>query len=146
MTEYRDRPAENEQSFNANNIAEFRANGGKVGGSFEGFPLLLLTSVGAQTGQERVSPVARFDIDGRTYIVGSAAGRDKNPGWVANIRKNPRVKVEIGDHPTADATAEELLPNERNRIFEIVKERAPGFAGYEAATNRVIPVFEIRLT
>ncbi len=146
MTEYRDRPAENEQSFNANNIAEFRANGGKVGGSFEGFPLLLLTSVGAQTGWERVSPVARFDIDGRTYIVGSAAGRDKNPGWVANIRKNPRVKVEIGDHPTADATAEELLPNERNRIFEIVKERAPGFAGYEAATNRVIPVFEIRLT
>lgn len=146
MSEYRNLPAEKEQSFNANNIAEFRANGGKVGGQFEGFPLLLLTSVGAQTGQERVSPVARFDIDGRTYIVGSAAGRDKNPGWVANIRKNPRVKVEIGSNPIADATAEELPPDERNRIFGIIKKRAPGFAGYEAATSRVIPVFEIKLT
>lgn len=146
MTESRDRPSGQEQSFNAKNIAEFRANGGRVGGQFEGFPLLLLTSVGAQTGQERVSPVARFDIDGRTYIVGSAAGRDKNPGWVANIRKNPRVQVEIGDNPIAHATAEELLPDERNRIFGIVKQRAPGFAGYEAATSRVIPVFEIKLT
>lgn len=146
MSEYRDLPPEEEQSFNANNIAEFRANGGKVGGEFEGFPLLLLTSVGAQTGQERVSPVARFDIDGRTYIVGSAAGRDKNPGWVANIRKNPRVKVEIGSDPIVDATAEELPRDERNRIFTIVKERAPGFAGYEAATSRLIPVLEIKLT
>lgn len=146
MTGYRNLPAETEQSFNANNIAEFRANSGKVGGQFEGFPLLLLTSVGAQTGQERVSPVARFDIDGRTYIVGSAAGRDKNPGWVSNIRKNPRVKVEIGHNPIVDAAAEELLSDERRRIFGIVKERAPGFAGYEAATSRVIPVFEIKLT
>ena len=133
-----------EQSFNADTIAEFRANGGRVGGQFEGFPLLLLTSVGAQTGQDRVSPVARFDIDGRTYIVGSAAGREKNPGWVANIRKNPRVRVEIGDRPIADATAAELSPAERDRVFGIVKQRAPGFAGYEAATSRVIPVFEIQ--
>lgn len=144
MTEQQNLPVEKEQSFNAKNIAEFRANGGKVGGAFEGFPLLL-TSVGAQTGRERVSPVARFDIDGRTYIVGSAAGRDKNPGWVANIRKTPRVKVEIGDNPIADATAEELLPDQRQLIFGIVKERAPGFAGYERATSRVIPVFEIKL-
>lgn len=146
MTDHGNHPAEGEQSFNANTIAEFRANGGKVGGQFEGFPLLLLTSVGAQTGQQRVSPVARFEFDGRTYIVGSAAGRDTNPGWVANIRKNPRVKVEIGANPVAGATAEELPPDERNRIFRLVKERAPGFAGYEAATNRVIPVFEIRLS
>ncbi|MGH7489153.1 MAG: nitroreductase family deazaflavin-dependent oxidoreductase, partial [bacterium] len=98
------------------------------------------------SGRERVSPVGRFDIDGKTYIVGSAAGRDKNPAWVANIRKNPRVKVEIGENPIADATAEELPPAERDRIFETIKERAPGFAGYEAATSRVIPVFEIKLT
>jgi deazaflavin-dependent oxidoreductase (nitroreductase family) len=138
--------AETEQSFNAKTIAEFRANGGRVGGQFEGFPLLLLTSIGARSGQIRVSPVARFDIDGSIYIVGSAAGRDKNPGWVANIRGNPQVKVEIGDSPIADATAEELPPDERDRIFGIVKERAPGFAGYEAATSRVIPVFEIKAT
>lgn len=145
MSGYRELPPEHELSFNAKNIAEFRATGGKVGGPFQGFDLLLLTSIGAKTGQERVSPVGRFDIDGKTYIVGSAAGRDAHPAWVANIRKNPRVKVEIGDKPAADATAAELAPTERDRIFEIVKKRAPGFAGYEAATSRTIPVFQITL-
>lgn len=143
MTDHPDAATTAEQEFNTANIAEFRANGGKVGGRFEGFPLLLLTTVGAKTGRQRVSPVARFDIDGRTYIVGSAAGRDTNPGWVTNIRKNPQVKVEIGADPIAAATATELPRPERDRIFGIVTERAPGFADYQVATDRVIPIFEI---
>lgn len=143
MADYREFDASQELSFNAKNIAEFRATGGKVSGAFEGFDLLLLTSIGAKSGQERTSPVGRFDINGKVYIVGSAAGRDANPAWVANIRKTPAVKVEIGANPPANAVATELDPAERDRIFEIVKQRAPGFAGYEAATDRVIPVFEI---
>lgn len=144
MSDYRELPPDAELAFNAKNIAEFRATGGHVSGPFQGFDLLLLTSTGARTGLDRTSPVGRFDIDGRIYIVGSAAGRDAHPAWVANIRKNPHVKVEIGNQPVADATAVELTPSERDRIFAIVKERAPGFATYEAATSRVIPVFEIR--
>lgn len=146
MADHREFDANQELNFNAKNIAEFRATGGRVSGAFEGFDLLLLSSIGAKTGQQRTSPVGRFDIDGKVYIVGSAAGRDANPAWVANIRKNPTVQVEIGANPPADAVAEELQPAERDRIFAIVKERAPGFAGYEAATGRVIPVFEIKLT
>jgi deazaflavin-dependent oxidoreductase (nitroreductase family) len=134
-----------EQSFNESNIAEFRTNGGKVGGQFDGFPLLLLTSTGAKSGAERVNPLAYFDIDGQAYIVGSSAGRPKDPAWVANIRANPSVEVEIGANPKATATAVELPRAERDRIFEIVKQRAPGFADYETATDRVIPVFEIKL-
>lgn len=72
-------PSGTEQSFNEANIAEFRANGGKVGGQFEGFPLMLLTSIGAKSGAERVNPLAYFDIDGKAYIVGSSAGRPTNP-------------------------------------------------------------------
>ncbi|MHA7653736.1 nitroreductase/quinone reductase family protein [Mycobacterium sp. ML4] len=136
---------ESERSFNEQNIAEFRANKGQVGGQFKGFTLMLLTSTGAKSGAERVNPVGYFDIEGKIYIVGSAAGREKNPAWVANIRAHPQVKVEIGANPAAAATIAELPRAERDRIFDIIKQRSPGFAGYETSTDRIIPVFEVKL-
>ena len=132
-----------EREFNEHNIDEFRRNGGKVGGQFEGFPLLLLTSTGARSGAQRVNPVAYFDIDDKIYIVGSAAGRDNNPAWVYNIRAHPEVSVEIGAEASKPATVRELPRDERDRIFRIVVERAPGFGEYEERTDRVIPVFEL---
>lgn len=132
-----------ERSFNEQNIDEFRRNGGKVGGQFEGFPLLLLTSVGAKSGATRVNPVAYFDVDGGIYIVGSAAGRVSSPGWVFNLRANPHVSVEIGADPPRSVVAHELPREERDRIYEIIKERAPGFGEYEKRTDRVIPVFKL---
>ena len=95
-----------EREFNERNIDEFRRNGGKVGGQFEGFPLLLLTSTGAKSGAERLNLIGYFDIDGKNYIVGSAAGRDQSPAWVFNLRANPDAKVEIGS---------DGLPVERQR-------------------------------
>lgn len=132
-----------EREFNERNIEEFRRNGGRVGGQFEGFPLLILTSSGAKTGAERVNLIGYFDIDDKIYVVGSAAGRDASPAWVFNLRANPHVKVEIGSDPPRAVVAHELLQAERNRIFEIVKQRAPGFAEYEKRTDRVIPIFEL---
>ncbi|OCB54664.1 deazaflavin-dependent nitroreductase [Mycobacterium malmoense] len=132
-----------EREFNERNIEEFRRNGGKVGGQFEGFPLLLLTSTGARSGAQRVNPVAYFDVDGRIYIVGSAAGRDKNPAWVHNIRANPGVIVEIGSEAPKSATVRELPSEERDSVYRIVVERAPGFGEYQERTDRVIPVFEL---
>ena len=81
-----------EREFNENNIEEFRRNGGKVGGQFEGFPLLLLTSSGAKSGAERVNLIGYFDIDDKIYVVGSAAGRDQSPAWVFNLRAHPDVR------------------------------------------------------
>jgi deazaflavin-dependent oxidoreductase (nitroreductase family) len=132
-----------EQDFNQRNIDEFRRNGGKVGGQFEGFPLLLLTSTGAKSGVQRVNPVAHFDIDGKIYVVGSAAGRDRDPVWTNNIRANPTASVEIGTDASRTVTAHELPRDERDRIYEIIAERAPGFGDYEKQTDRVIPVFEL---
>ena len=114
-----------------------------MGGQFEGFPLLLLTSTGARSGAQRVNPVAYFDIDDKIYVVGSAAGRDNNPAWVHNIRAHPDVSVEIGSEAPKPATVRELPRDERDRIFRIVVERAPGFGEYEERTDRVIPVFEL---
>ena len=132
-----------ERDFNARNIEEFRNNGGKVGGQFEGFPLLILTSKGAKSGAERVNLIGYFDIDDKIYIVGSAAGRDASPAWVFNLRAHPDVQVEIGSDPPRSVTANELSRDERDRVYELIKERAPGFTEYEKRTDRVIPVFEL---
>lgn len=132
-----------ERDFNQRNIDEFRANGGKVGGQFEGFPLLLLTSTGAKSGQPRVTPTAYFEIDGRIYIVGSAAGRDSDPAWAFNLRAHPEASVEIGTDPPRPVAARELPRAERDAIYPVVVEQAPGFAEYEKRTDRVIPVFEL---
>lgn len=133
-----------EQDFNARIIDEFRNNGGQVGGQFEGFPLLLLTSKGAKSGTYRVNPVAYFDIDGVLYIVGSAAGRDQSPGWVFNLRAEPYATVEIGSDPPKAVVARELPRDERDRIYPLIVERAPGFGEYQHKTDRVIPVFELK--
>ena len=132
-----------EREFNESNIEEFRRNGGKVGGQFEGFTLLLLTSTGAKSGAQRVNLVGYFDVGGKIDIVGSAAGRDSNPAWVHNIRANPRVTVEIGAEAPKPANARELPRAERDSIYPIVVDRAPGFGEYQERTDRLIPVFEL---
>ncbi len=75
-------------------IAEFRANGGQVGGQFEGAPLLLLHTTGARTGQPRVNPLA-YTRDGERYVViASKGGAPTNPDWYYNVVAHPRVTVE----------------------------------------------------
>ncbi|ORB25895.1 nitroreductase family deazaflavin-dependent oxidoreductase [Mycolicibacterium parafortuitum] len=135
-----------ERDFNQRTIDEFRANGGKVGGQFEGFPLLLLTAIGAKSGQPRTTPTGYFDIDGHVYIVGSSAGRDRDPAWAFNIRAHPEVTVEIGADPPKNATARELPRDERDSVYPRIVERAPGFGEYEKRTDRVIPIFELVLS
>lgn len=128
--------------FNQAIVEEFRANGGKVGGPFEGGTLLLLHTVGAKTGAARLSPLAYMDIDGKIIIVGSYAGAPKDPAWVHNLRANPKAHIEIGTD-AYDVTARELPPEERDATYPAVTERAPVFAEYQANTERMIPLFEL---
>jgi deazaflavin-dependent oxidoreductase (nitroreductase family) len=131
------------KAFNDSIADEFRANGGKVGGQFQGADLLLLTTIGAKSGQSRVSPLAYFRIDGRLIIIGSFAGADVNPAWVHNLRANPSAHVEIGNE-SSDVTARELPSAERDELFARITAAAPGFGEYQAKTARVIPVFELQ--
>ncbi len=141
MTEVPD--AESMKAFNKNIVDEFRANGGKVGGPFEGATILLLTSTGAKSGQPRLAPLAYFTIDGKMIIVGSKAGADTNPDWVHNLRANPQAHIEVGTD-AYDVTARELSSEERDATYPKVVEFAPGFGEYQAKTNRVIPLFELQ--
>ncbi|OSC37871.1 nitroreductase family deazaflavin-dependent oxidoreductase [Mycobacterium decipiens] len=130
------------KAFNDAIIDEFRANDGLVGGQFANADLLLLTTTGAKSGQPRVAPLAYLRIDGRIIIVGSFAGSDRDPAWVGNLRANPRAHVEAGTD-AFDVTARELPTAERDEIFPKVTAAAPGYADYQAKTNRVIPLFEL---
>jgi len=125
--------------FNAGIIEEFRANDGKVGGPFEGAPLLLLHTVGAKTGQERVNPVMYRKVGDNYAVFASKAGAATNPDWYHNLMTNPRVSAEIGTQ-TLPLVARVASGDEREQIWSAHKAANPGFAQYEAKTSRQIPV------
>ncbi len=130
--------------FNTKIIEEFHANDGVVGGPFDGAQLVLLTTTGARTGGTRVNPLASLTTDdGRLFVFASKGGAPDNPAWYHNLVAHPEVEVELGREKFA-AVAEPVVGTERDRIFAIQKERMPGFADYEKATTRVIPVVELR--
>jgi deazaflavin-dependent oxidoreductase (nitroreductase family) len=127
--------------FNDKIVAEFRANGGKVGGRFEGANLLLLHHTGARTGTQRVSPLAYLPVGSTYAIFASKAGAPVNPAWYHNLLANPETAIEIGTEKIK-VRARVAEPAERDVIYERQKERAPQFADYEvrAAKHRKIPV------
>ncbi|GAS92039.1 nitroreductase family deazaflavin-dependent oxidoreductase [Mycolicibacterium brisbanense] len=129
-------------AFNRGVVEEFRANGGKVGGQFEGGNLLLLHTTGAKSGKPRLTPLAYVTVEGKMLIVGSYAGAPKDPAWVHNLRANPQVRIEVGGE-TYDATARELPAGERDATYPKLTELAPAFAEYQSKTSRVIPLFEL---
>ncbi len=121
-------------------IDEFRANDGKVGGMFEGAPLLLLHHKGAKTGTVRVSPLMYQEVDGGYAVFASKAGADDNPDWYHNLKANPDVSAEIGTEEVS-LRARVATDDERERIWSRQKEEWPQFAEYEQKTARdVIPV------
>ena len=124
-------------------IAEFRANNGVVGGPFAGAHLLLLTTVGAKSGEKRVSPMMYFpEGDGR-IVVASKGGAPEHPGWYHNLRKEPHVHVEAsidGGIEEYDAIASVLPLAERDAKYPEIVKVAPGFGDYEKKTDRKIPL------
>jgi deazaflavin-dependent oxidoreductase (nitroreductase family) len=125
--------------WNAKIIAEFRANDGKVGPPFEGAPLLLLNTTGAKSGQERVSPVVYQPVGDAWAVFASKAGAPTNPDWFHNLKAKPEASIELGTE-TVPVSATVLDGDQRDEIWAKQKELMPGFADYEKATTRTIPV------
>jgi len=125
--------------YNAKIIEEFRANEGRVGASWEGRDLLLITTRGRKTGREYTTP-ATYTRDGdRLLVYASQGGAPDHPDWYLNLVANPEVVVEVGTE-RYDALATPLEGAERDREYAAQVERWPQFAEYQDKTDRVIPV------
>jgi deazaflavin-dependent oxidoreductase (nitroreductase family) len=129
--------------WNSKIIEEFRANKGKVGGPFDGAPLLLLHTVGARTGQPRVNPVMYRPVPGGYAVFASKAGAPDNPDWYHNLLAHPDVEAEIGTE-TVKVHARVTEGTEREEIWTAHKAANPGFADYERKTTRQIPVIVLQ--
>jgi deazaflavin-dependent oxidoreductase (nitroreductase family) len=130
------------QDWNRSTIEEFRANGGKVGGMWEGKPLLLLTTTGAKSGQRRTNPMMYLRDGDRLLVFASKGGAPTNPDWFNNLLAHPHVTVEVG--PEAyEATATILSGEERDRLYARQAQLFPQFADYQARTTRKIPVIAL---
>jgi deazaflavin-dependent oxidoreductase (nitroreductase family) len=125
--------------FNKKVIADFRANGGKVGPPFEGAPMMLLTTTGAKSGHPRTTPLVHTTDGDRLVIIASKAGAPTNPDWYHNLVKNPVVTVEVGTDKF-QARAKVVASEERDRLYAAQAAVMPNFAEYETKTTRKIPV------
>jgi deazaflavin-dependent oxidoreductase (nitroreductase family) len=132
--------------WNARVIAEFRANGGKVGGNFEGAPVVLMHHVGRKSGNESVNPVMYLpgeDAD-TIYVFASKGGHPAHPDWYWNMTEAGTATVEVGAE-TYPVTVTEVVGDDRDRIYAEQASRYPGFAEYAEKTAgvRTIPVLAL---
>ncbi|MCO8273168.1 nitroreductase family deazaflavin-dependent oxidoreductase [Actinoplanes sp. TRM 88003] len=113
---------------------------GAEGNDLQGYPVVLLTSVGARSGKLRKTPLMRVEHEGEYAVVGSLGGAPKNPVWVYNLRKNPHVELrdETVEH---DYVAREVEGDERAVWWERAVAAFPNYASYQKKTERLIPVF-----
>jgi len=128
--------------FNRAIIDEFRANGGEVGGPFEGASMLLLTTTGAKSGERRTTPVVYLPDGERMVIFASKAGAPSNPAWYHNLLANPTVTVEVGSE-TLEANAVVTEGEEREQLFDRQAAIHPQFTEYAQKTTRRIPVIAL---
>lgn len=129
--------------WNTQIINEFRASEGRVGGPFQGAPMLLLHHKGRKTRQERVNPLV-YLADGNRYLVfGSKGGAPAHPEWFLNLKANPDASIEVGTDKF-DVEAEEITGEERDRFYEKQAKIMPPFAEYQAKAGRTIPVVALK--
>lgn len=130
------------QDWNKSIMAEFHANGGKVGGVFANATLLLLTTTGAKSGRSYTTPLVYFADGDRMTILASKGGAPTNPDWYHNLVANPIAEVEVSTE-RFPVRATVLPPEERDRRFAEIARIAPGFGEYARKTTRKIPVISL---
>ncbi len=121
----------------------YRWSGGRLGGTFRGGPVLLLTTTGRRTGQARTWPLS-YVVDGDDLVlVASAAGEARHPAWYLNLLTNPRVSIQVGE-TSRPMVAQSVAGSERARLWESFVGRYPVGAWYQRKSGREIPVVILR--
>ena len=128
-------------------VEKYEATGGAEANTLRdtGYPIVVITSRGAKSGNLRKNPVMRVERDGIYVAIASKGGADSNPDWYYNLLANPRARIEVGTQ-TFDVTARTTSDEEREPIWSAQKADYTGFAGYEQKTTRQIPVVILEKT
>ena len=129
-----------EKDWDTQVIEEFRANEGRVGGYFEGQPLLLLHHVGAKSGTARVTPLVYLTVGERYAVFASNGGQDNHPAWYHNLVAHPHVELQDGT-VKKEYDARQVEGDERAQWWERSVAAYPPYAEYQEKTDRQIPVF-----
>jgi deazaflavin-dependent oxidoreductase (nitroreductase family) len=130
-----------DDDYNAAIIEEFRANGGRLGGSWAGYVVILIHQVGARSAVERTTPLSCFPVgDDRWAIVASNGGSERHPDWYYNLKANPVITVELGAE-TFTVLADELHGTARAALWPTLVTDVPRLADLQAGIARQIPVF-----
>jgi deazaflavin-dependent oxidoreductase (nitroreductase family) len=127
------------KTIGATHNAVYRTSGGRIGGKFQGMPVLLLTTTGRKSGKSRTTPLLFVREGDNVIVVASNGGSDSFPSWWLNLRSNPAAEIEIGRERTR-VTARKASAEERARLWPEFTSRYSGYAKYATRTERVIPV------
>ena len=117
----------------------YRLTGGRLLGELMGMPVLLLTTRGRKTGQLRTTPLTYLPGQDSYVVIGSFLGAPRHPGWVHNLRADPRARLQVGSR-RIEALAREAEGEERARLWKAAADLGAGYEEYEEQTERVIPV------
>jgi deazaflavin-dependent oxidoreductase (nitroreductase family) len=132
-----------EREWNAQVIAEFRANGGQVASPYDDPPpMVLLHTIGARTGQEHIVSMRAMPAGDALYVFASAHGSNRHPDWYHNVVAHPEIVIEQGTETIA-VRVTEVAGAERDDIFRRQAARFPIFAEYEKKLRRTIPVLRL---
>lgn len=121
-------------------VEEIESSGGTRGTLLRGVPVIVITSVGSESGKLRKNPVMRVQHGGAYAAVASKGGAPEHPSWYRNLVEHPRVEVQDGP-VKGDFTARELDGDEREQWWQRAVEVWPDYAAYQEKTDRRIPVF-----
>ena len=131
--------ADDDQLFGAEHVRVYRETGGARGYLWRGTKILLLTTTGRRSGEQRTAPLIHGTDGDRWVIVASRGGSPENPAWYENLDADPAVTIEVGDEeiPVTASTAE---GEERTRLWDLMLGEWPDYASYQEKTDREIPV------
>ena len=130
--------------WNDNVITEFRESKGTT--NYWGPKLVILHSIGAKSGEERLHPVVGFERNGGWQVVASKGGAPENPAWYYNLKANPSLEIEAlvdGEVVTVPVTATEIPADEWKSAYDAIAAEEPQFGEYLTKTDRQIPVFQL---
>jgi len=131
------------RDWNAEIIAEFRANHGQVKAPYDNPPpMLLIHTIGAKSGRQHIVPMRTLPDGDVLYVFASAHGSARNPDWYYNLIANPDIVIEKGSE-TIPVHASEVVGSERDAIFARQAARFPIFAEYQRKLDRTIPVIRL---